>query len=70
MLATDKNGKTWLVGDGILEPIGHDTDPDSLTRAEEDYLFDQVPAAPVVEAEDPFGFRYDVARDRYKEVRL
>ena len=43
MIATDTQGRKWFVAEGTLEPIGHAADPDTLTKAAEEYLIAQLP---------------------------
>lgn len=74
--ATDSQGRLWAVTrvsdvEITLEPIGHDTDPDSddLSREDEAALLALVDGAAVVcDDADPRGDMYDRNRDRYEEM--
>ena len=76
--ATDSQLRSWLVwrdkdGDIILEPVGHDTDPDSANLSVEDErtLLDLAPELDEGEGEDDhIGLAYDRARDRLEDERM
>lgn len=75
--ATDSRLRPWLVsrnadGDIILEPVGHDTDPDSADLSVEDerMLLDLAPDMPDDGEEDAFGLMYDRVLGRLEEERM
>lgn len=68
MTGTDSLGRKWKVTTDDLVPIGHDTDPDTLSVEDELALY-----ALLERDEDDFDPRwdaYDRARDRLEEERM
>ncbi len=72
----DSQLRMWQVwrnsdGDIILDPVGHDTDPDSADLSVEDErtLLDLAPEMDESE-DDHIGAMYDRARDRIEEERM
>lgn len=75
--ATDSLLRAWLVwrnadGDIILEPVGHDTDPDSADLSVEDelMLLELAPEMPDDDEDDHIGAMYDRVRDRIEDERM